>query len=131
YAYGLALRQVQRLQAALDALNRAEALGLRGDDENLCVRVLMSRSAVHLFRGDTDLALADLAMAEERGDPELVHRVRAQRATVLHKLGRLSEAAVDYASILAAADVPESLRALVTGNYGLLAIHLGNFEAAG
>jgi tetratricopeptide (TPR) repeat protein len=130
YAIGLALRQVQRLGEAVDALNEAERLAAAANDEDLRVLVLMSRSAAHLFRGSTDLALADLAAAEGRGSPELVLRVRAQRGTVLHKLGRLNEAAIDYEAVLAGVAVPIGLRALTTGNVGLLAIHRGDYAAA-
>lgn len=132
WAAGLAAREQNDLGVA-DAhfragIDAAEA----SSDRELASEIRCSRALVLAYRGDLDVALDELRDAEDGLDGVAVGRVVMQRALVLQRAGRLSEAmeAFDRAAPAIDASGDRVLEIRLRSNRAIAATYLHRFDTA-
>ncbi|MFC4946121.1 CHAT domain-containing protein [Pseudonocardia sp. GCM10023141] len=131
-AAALALRELGDLAAAETRLRQGIRAAVRGGATVTVAEVRATLAFVLLDRGRARAALAqaDTAAVGLTGLPAM--RVAAQRALVLHRIGRLDEAQAEYGAALRSLEKAgdQLWAARVHNNRGMLRFHRGALDAA-
>lgn len=131
-ASGLALAELHRPAEALSALRRGARIAATAGLREREGEARMSAAYVLCTMGRTRTALAEADRAEALLDGAALHRLRAQRAAILHVTGSHESALVEYAAAIAGLVRSRDLlwEALARNNRGVLYAEQNRLPAA-